>query len=211
MASTPVNWESRENHYADRIRTAWSKTIAGIIDTGNALIEAKAELQFGHFEHLVKEQCPFGARSAQRLMAISSHKVISNATHGSVLPASWRTLYELTKFEPRELNHALGNHWLKPDIQRQDVPDLHRRVRKALGNRTRQPAPPPARPPSFAQWLRQCMDAELISWFSSLEEDTAQAVAERVAREISIIRKEMTDGKQPKSRHQDERSSRRTS
>ena len=54
--SPPDELELKENQYAKRIRTAWSKSIEGILETGQALIEAKAELQFGHFEHLVKEQ-----------------------------------------------------------------------------------------------------------------------------------------------------------
>ena len=46
----------------------------------------------------------------------------------------------MARFEPHELNHALRNHWIKPDLPRKDVPELHRRVRKALGIRTRRPA-----------------------------------------------------------------------
>lgn len=197
---TSINWESREDHYAGRICTAWSKTIEGILDTGNALIEAKAELRFGHFEHLVKERCPFGARSAQRLMAVAHHEVISNATHGSGLPASWRTLYELSKFEPRELNHAISNHWVKPDMSRKDVPDLHRRVRRALGGgrnriRTRQPAPIPARPSSFAQRFRQSVGPEEFSWISSLDDPTAQALLDRMAAVVETFHEEMTRGR----------------
>ena len=40
---------------------------------------------------------PFGIRSAQMLMAVAQHPVISNTKHVSFLPPSWGTLYELTK------------------------------------------------------------------------------------------------------------------
>jgi hypothetical protein len=41
------------------------------------------------------------------MMAVASHPVISNRNHGSDLPPSWRTLYELTKVEPAALCYSL--------------------------------------------------------------------------------------------------------
>jgi hypothetical protein len=32
-------------------------------------------------------------------MVIAQHRVLANANHGSHLPPSWRTLYELTKLD----------------------------------------------------------------------------------------------------------------
>jgi len=44
-----------------------------------------------------KPLLPFGARTARRLMAIANELVFKNLTHGSDLPPSCRTFYELTK------------------------------------------------------------------------------------------------------------------
>ena len=182
----PSVWELKEKEYADRIRTAWSKTIEGILEVGQALIEAKVELRHGRFEHLVKEWCPFGARSAQSLMAIARHEVISNTKYVSHLPASWGTLYDLSKFKPRELNYVLQHHWLKPDIPRKDVPDLHRRVRRQLrfGDRRIKPKLEPepaasARPPSFRFWSHVKPDA--VKWLSSLDTAEVRKLAEEMA------------------------------
>jgi hypothetical protein len=41
------------------------------------------------------------------LVSIAEHPVISNAHHGAQLPASWRTLYELSRFEPEQLTAAI--------------------------------------------------------------------------------------------------------
>ena len=54
----------------------------------------------GIFEAMVEDDLPFGKRTAQRLMAIASDQRLSNTTHVSLLPASWQTLYELTKLLP---------------------------------------------------------------------------------------------------------------
>ena len=40
-------------------------------------------------------------------MAIAEHPTLSNTNHGSLLPASWGTLYELTKAEPVKLANAI--------------------------------------------------------------------------------------------------------
>jgi hypothetical protein len=43
---------------------------------------------------------PFNERTAQRLMKISEHPVLTNTTHESHLPTSWTTLYEPSKASP---------------------------------------------------------------------------------------------------------------
>ncbi len=73
-----------------------------MIDAGALLIEAKAVLSHGDSRAMVDAELPFGARTAQRLMVIAGDPGIADRTHGSDLPPSWRTLYELTR--PR-LNH----------------------------------------------------------------------------------------------------------
>jgi len=36
-------------------------------------------------------------------MAVANHAALANANHGSLLPSSWRTLYELSRLEPARL------------------------------------------------------------------------------------------------------------
>jgi hypothetical protein len=47
-------------------------------------------------------------------MAIPGHPLISNRTHECDLPASWRTLYELTKVEPKVLQAAIKDGPINP-------------------------------------------------------------------------------------------------
>lgn len=50
---------------------------------------------------------PFGERTAQMYMAVAQNPQLANPNHGSCLPASWRTLYELTTLPEPTLKHAL--------------------------------------------------------------------------------------------------------
>lgn len=183
--------------YGHKITKAWQSSVEAILEVGRLLIEAKAELAHGEFEQMVRQSCPFGKRTAERLMKIANHPVLGKATHGSDLPASWRTLDELARFEPTELSHALGNHWVKPEMTRDDVKLLRARTQKALGTRTRMPPKSSPKPKGFQTYLRSSIEPDDLEWVSSLDAQVAQTIAERVASLIQQLRREMTDGESP--------------
>ena len=80
------------------------------------------------------DKIPFGERTAQRLMEIAGHSLLSNATHGSHLPSSWRTIYELTTAPDDTLGGWLADGTIHPEIQRKDVKRLLRALRDATPN-----------------------------------------------------------------------------
>ena len=110
------DWQS----YADRIAATWQEVVESIIATGRLLIEAKAKLKHGEFGDMM-QLVPFGERTAQMLMAIAANPVLSNTNHGSVLPPSWRTLYELSRFPDDLLLAKIEDHTINPDMQRKDI------------------------------------------------------------------------------------------
>ena len=112
---------SQRGNWASRIAAAWQKSRESIIEVGCLLIEAKCELPHGEFEVMVGSELPFGARTAQRLMAVASDQRLLNATHASVLPSSWMTLYSLTKLSDDEFGAALEQGVIRPDVQRSEI------------------------------------------------------------------------------------------
>lgn len=73
-----------------------------------------AALGHGNFERLfaghkdpVAEPVHCTIGTAERLMKIAGHGIISKSAHGPTLPPSWRTLYELTKVPDDRLEVAL--------------------------------------------------------------------------------------------------------
>jgi hypothetical protein len=96
-----------------RFRNALKRSVAGIIEAGQVLIEAKKTLQHGKFTDWVDRELRFGAptktgsrevniRKGQMLRMLAEHEVISNASHWHALPPSIRTLYELTQIQPKQ-------------------------------------------------------------------------------------------------------------
>jgi predicted transcriptional regulator len=102
-----------------RIRECWQEThvnyIDGIIKTGQELIAAQDE----HGDSLLSmaDKLPFDRTTALRLMAIAK----SACAHGHnriLLPASWKTLYELSQLPEAVLQAALADGRIKPNMTR---------------------------------------------------------------------------------------------
>jgi N6-adenosine-specific RNA methylase IME4 len=115
-----------------RIVAAWNKSREAIFEVGRLLIEAKDALPHGSFEAMVESELPFGSRTAQMLMRISTDERLTKANHGSALPASWRTLAQLTTLDDVTLERGFSEGIIKPDMQRKDVVAL-KRVENRVG------------------------------------------------------------------------------
>jgi hypothetical protein len=125
-SETTLSAEARECGLA--IAACWNKLVAGIVETGRMLIGAKEQFT-GEFHALIERCCPFGVRTAQRLMAIASDPVLSDATHGSRLPPSWRTLWVLTQIPDEQKLAMLKMGLIHPEMERRDAEALLERAR----------------------------------------------------------------------------------
>jgi len=103
------------------IRSFWERTAAGFIETGRALLAAKASLPHGEFGAMCESDLPFNPRTAQRLMAIASDPRLTDPTLASHLPPSWDTLYLLTRLPDDELQARLNDGTIHPDMRRTEV------------------------------------------------------------------------------------------
>ena len=109
------------SEYADLINSEWRKSVEGIIGAGRWLIQAKAELEHGEFGALF-ELLPFTDRTGQMLMKLADSQRLTNTNHGSYLPASWRTLYELARLD--EDQWAVVEPYLSPELERGQIKAL---------------------------------------------------------------------------------------
>lgn len=110
--------------WADRIRATWSASVRAVIETGRLIAEAKAHCQHGDFLRLVETMLPFGANTAQRLMAIAAHERLANADHDLHLPSSWQTLYVLSRMKPDAFDEALAAGVITPSLERRQAQRL---------------------------------------------------------------------------------------
>jgi hypothetical protein len=118
---------SAEYEWADRIKSAWQKSVESIIECGRLLIEAKAALRHGRFESMVEAELLFGLRTAERLMEIANDTRLTNPTHVSLLPPHWGTLHVLTQLDDDEFQKKLDDRVINPGMTRADAKSGKRR------------------------------------------------------------------------------------
>ncbi len=135
--------------WADRLTNAYKKSVQAIVAAGQLLIEAKAAVPHGDWARLFKGQpqavarpMPVSQHTAEQLMRIARHPTLSNSSHGSNLPTSWRTLAELARIKPELIEVALARGRIHPEITRAEVyglffqwrsPRLLKKAKRAYG------------------------------------------------------------------------------
>jgi hypothetical protein len=95
------------------------------------LLQAKCDLSSEQFERMITHRIPFGFRSAERLIKIAAHPVLSDPTHVSRLPASWGTLYQLTTLPEGKLLELLNDGTIHASTQRADVEQIAKSLRRS--------------------------------------------------------------------------------
>jgi N6-adenosine-specific RNA methylase IME4 len=110
--------------WVSRIATVWQSGLASVLECGRLLAAAKAELEHGQFEEMIKLKLPFKPSTAQRLMAVAADERISNPAHAQLLPSSWYTLYELSKLDDKTFSGAIADGKIRSDMQRSEVAEI---------------------------------------------------------------------------------------
>lgn len=114
--------------WAERIRGRWQDSVECIFDVGRYLPLAKKEIGHGGYTAMIEADLPFGPRTAEMLTSISDDARLTNPNHGSYLPNSWRTLYELTRLEEKEWEYGIAEGLITPEMTRGDIARLKHRL-----------------------------------------------------------------------------------
>jgi hypothetical protein len=125
----------RVTGWRQRIWAEWQKQVHTTLEIGRLLSEAHDDLIGirGAWAAMVANDLPFDRTTAQRYMEIWRNPVLSNVAHGQQLPASWRTLYELTKFDDDTLRNLIATGQITPRTERKDVEQLRRTIAAGKG------------------------------------------------------------------------------
>jgi hypothetical protein len=138
--------QDKLNGFTARVRKALNNSVAGIMEIGLVLIEAKSELKHGQFTNWLVDDLRFGKRlangeadirKAEMLMSLVRHEVISNPCHWHAFPPSPRTLWELTQIQPKQrLLELIGDGTINSAMTREEAIAL-----RPSNARQRRPAP----------------------------------------------------------------------
>lgn len=175
---------TKAEYWAPRINAEWRKSVEGILNVGRQLIAAKESCEHGEFlrlfkgsDNAVSEPVPFGEDAAERLMRVSSHPVLSNSAHGRNLPQSWRTLYELTKLDDKQIVAGIKAGEITPDMTRADAAALRA-----------DPVEKPEREICVLAW--EAVSTAYAKYADKLGEDDRLFVLERLESLVRLIKQE---------------------
>ena len=141
-SGTPVSKRQKTRaQWTREIVARWNKSKEAVVATGQALLQAKADLRPGIFLEMIEQDLPFSTRSAQRFMKIASDSRLSDTAYAPFLPSAWTALYELIKLSDADFAQALKSGLINPDMTRNDVVKL-RATLPALSAETGRLRPP---------------------------------------------------------------------
>lgn len=109
--------------WAARIRPHLGQAVESIVAAGEELIAAREAIPHGGWGRLCAE-VGLHPRTAHRFMSIARNPVLANRTHASELPPAWTTLYELARLEPEQLEHAIEDGRVTPELGRGQAKNL---------------------------------------------------------------------------------------
>jgi hypothetical protein len=166
------------------------QTIAGIFKLGRMLIAAKKKLEYGQFLAMIESDLPFGARSAQMLMAVAADRRLTDANQVRLLPDAWRTLYELTKLPDEAFEQAVASGAITPRTTRADVGAMRPHYNPIPLTSSRDIAP--ERPPPLA--LVSSAGPTRTALVLDLEQATRPAVMlHQIERQVGELEREVGD------------------
>jgi hypothetical protein len=120
---------SREQirEYCGRINAAWQKSVSGIVEAGSLLHELRKGCAHGDWGPLfVGKDAPLkvSMQIAYNLIKIAEHPVLSNIKHALDLPASWSTLYVLTRIPAETLKQLIADGTVNNRLDRKTAETL---------------------------------------------------------------------------------------
>ena len=106
--------------FAERIKAVRERSVKGILEQGRLLLAAKNKLDHDEFTKLVERDLGYTERTGQRYVAIGKqYKRL--ATHVSLLPPCWGTIYELARLTDEQFESLLRDGLLRPDLERSEL------------------------------------------------------------------------------------------
>jgi hypothetical protein len=113
------------DEWIERISGAWREQLPSIFETGNLLEAAKEELKAsgrrGEWLKMVKEQLPFDASTARRLIVIANDGRLRNQAMSPHLPIAWTILHELTQLSDEQFEAGIKSGAINPRMKVKDA------------------------------------------------------------------------------------------
>jgi hypothetical protein len=106
--------------YTLEIRGAWQRAAQSIIEVGQLLVSAEAELTPNEFRSLrrgLEDEGVLSQSTITKLMGIARNNVLVDPERVPLLPPSYEALYNLSRWDSGELQSAFSEGRIHPELQ----------------------------------------------------------------------------------------------
>lgn len=107
------------------IKNDLSQAVDGIVAAGRNLVAAKADVRHGEWLPMLK-QIGISQPQASHLMQIGGNAALSNQCNSTSLPTAMRALYELSRLPAEEIDAAIADGAITPDMTIKDAKEFAR-------------------------------------------------------------------------------------
>ena len=106
--------------YQRKIRTAWQKTIDGILETASLIADANETLNTQEWNQLVQD-LPFGDSVRSMMLGIGNTKRFNSQRIQKLLPPNYNILYEYSTLDNDEWKQAIRDGIVDTDVSTIEV------------------------------------------------------------------------------------------
>jgi hypothetical protein len=119
---------TRPEEYAAEIAKLWADAQRKFLLIGRYLVQARAKLEHGDYEAMVRSRLPFSPETARKL------RTVAEAIDAGMLPADrvprdYTAAYYLATLAPEERQQAEAQGLVRPDVPRREVEAFRRKIR----------------------------------------------------------------------------------
>ena len=109
------------SEWAKHINLRWITGVTGIFEAGRLLNEAKGIFPHGEYTEFIETKLDFSPAVALMLRKIDDDKRLANPQIFKLLPVNYTTIFELTKLDDDQLQDALTEKLIRPDMKGREI------------------------------------------------------------------------------------------
>lgn len=110
-------------HWAEIIRSKWQDNVKSIFAVALDIETSHEELGPAMWLKMMRDELKWSKQTGYKLLAIARDDKLAEVAHER-LPASWQTLFELTRLTPEQFETGLSAGIIHAGMERKDIAQL---------------------------------------------------------------------------------------
>lgn len=151
--------------YVTRLTDGYNRIYRDVLNLGQTLVDARANLPYGDFQRMIKSELPFSVRTAYSYIREWTIATAEDVQPAAQLADGYTVREELDRLTDDELSKGLADGKLFQGVSRSTVVEYRREIRSLHVHRPEsRKCPPPSRPERAGALTYSELVYVLIEW-----------------------------------------------